>query len=181
MHQEPRQECLDEEDGENDEDRRKVDPAGPPGGQQPPEGAQDRLGRAVEKLDDRVARVRVHPRDHRRDDDEPLDHGEDREEHVEDGGQEGTAEVHAPPLGPKRAVPIRTSVEPSSTATSKSWLIPIESSAKGLPKRPASRSRISRSWRNQGRAADGSSANGGTVMRPRTSRCWQSSALAASA
>ena len=31
-------------------------------------------------------------------------------------------------LAPKIAVPTRTSVAPSSTATSKSWLIPIESS-----------------------------------------------------
>ena len=61
---------------------------------------------------------------------------------------------------PKSAVPTRTCVEPSSTATSKSWLIPMESSGKRLPKRSASRSRISLSRRKYGRAPSGSVGEG---------------------
>ena len=63
---------------------------------------------------------------------------------------------------PKIAVPTRTIVAPSSIATSKSWLMPIESSAAGRPGSPAatSASRRSRSCRNHGRESSGFSGNG---------------------
>src|SRR5262245_50980077 len=55
---------------------------------------------------------------------------------------------------PKIAVPTRIIVEPSAMATSKSWLIPIESSRTKAPGTPSSTSRSlsSRNCRNQGRA-----------------------------
>ena len=71
------------------------------------------------------------------------------------------------PRGPKRAVPTRTSVAPSSTATAKSWLMPIESSGSGRPKRSASRSRTRAARRKCGRDFSGSASKGGTAIRPR--------------
>ena len=55
-------------------------------------------------------------------------------------------------LSPKMAAPMRTSVAPSSIATSKSWVMPIESSRK------SSASRSSRNRRKYGRAFSFSSA-----------------------
>src|SRR5207237_933796 len=60
--------------------------------------------------------------------------------------------------------PTRIAVAPSSIATSKSALMPIDSS--GSPAASPS----SRSARNQGRACSGSAVAGGTAMSPRTSR-----------
>src|SRR5205807_1902600 len=75
--------------------------------------------------------------------------------------------------GPKTAVPTRTSVAPSSIATSKSPLMPIESSASPC------RSPSLRSVRNHGRAPSASGASGGIAMSPRT-RTWPSAATASS-
>src|SRR5205814_2011294 len=75
--------------------------------------------------------------------------------------------------GPKTAVPTRTSVAPSSIATSKSPLMPIESSASPC------RSPSLRSARNHGRAPSASGASGGIAMSPRT-RTWPSPATAPS-
>src|SRR5690606_20112979 len=74
--------------------------------------------------------------------------------------------VHAR-LGPKRDVPIRTIVEPSSTATSKSLLIPIESHSMLTPGMPASATASARrrSSRKAGWAAAGSSTGGAMVIR----------------
>ena len=72
-------------------------PAGESGGR-----GEGGLGRAVEELHDRVARIRVHPRDHGRDDHEPLDHRQDGEDHVEDGGPESAPDVHAGPRAEER-------------------------------------------------------------------------------
>src|SRR5204862_3115589 len=66
--------------------------------------------------------------------------------------------------GPKIAVPTRTIVAPSSTATSKSPLIPMERSG-----RPSSRPSNAKR-RNTGRTSSASSTAGATVIRPRTSR-----------
>src|SRR5712671_3276693 len=60
-------------------------------------------------------------------------------------------------------------VAPSSTATSKSALIPIDSSAPNLGRWPRSRSDSSRRARNVGRAFSGRSSSRPIVMRPRTS------------
>ena len=58
-------------------------------------------------------------------------------------------------------------VAPSSTAASKSWLIPIESSApREQPRRRAPAPRSARSRRKKGRAASVSSRKGGSTMRP---------------
>src|ERR1039458_8710845 len=62
---------------------------------------------------------------------------------------------------PNRAVPTRTQVEPSSMAVSRSWDMPMESSAR--PCACAS----SRSFRKYPRGASGSSDQGGIVIRPR--------------
>src|SRR5947209_1358664 len=64
--------------------------------------------------------------------------------------------------GPKIAVPTRTMVAPSSTAISKSPLIPIDSS--GSPWRSASL----RSERNQPRASSARSTAGGIAISPRS-------------
>src|SRR6266511_2249481 len=160
----------DEDDREDHQERREVDASRAAGRKQAPERTQDRLRGPVEELHDRVARVGVHPGDDRGDDDEPLNDREDGEAHVQDRAHECAADVHAPDLSPKSSVPIRTSVDPSSTATSKSWLIPMDNSGKGLPKRSASRSRISFNRWKYGRASSGSVVKGGTAMRPRTSR-----------
>ena len=66
------------------------------------------------------------------------------------------------------AVPTRIIVEPSCTATSKSWLMPIESSRRRSGGTPtaASPSRSSRRRRNQGRASSGLSASGGSSISP---------------
>src|SRR6185295_14505971 len=73
---------------------------------------------------------------------------------------------------PKIAVPIRTWLAPSSIATSKSSLIPIESQP-GKPAhsgRSASSSRSSRSCRNQDREASAGPPRGGMAIRPRIFR-----------
>src|SRR5690606_21749976 len=79
--------------------------------------------------------------------------------------------VHAG-LGPNSAEPIRTIVEPSSTATSKSLLIPIESHSMLTPRMPASAtcSASRRSSRKTGRTVSGSSVHGAMVIKPRTAR-----------
>src|SRR5207249_40751 len=75
--------------------------------------------------------------------------------------------------GPKIAVPTRTIVAPSSIATSKSPLIPIESS------RSPWRSRSFASVRNQTRASAGSRPSGGITISPRT-LTWSSFVTASS-
>ena len=94
--------------------------------------------------------------DQRGDDDDPLQTLQRVQQDVDDGAGRRTAHVHAASRGPKRAVPIRTSVEPSSTATAKSWLIPIESSGSGRPNCAASWPRSSMSRRKYGRDFSGS-------------------------
>src|ERR1051326_38095 len=73
---------------------------------------------------------------------------------------------------PKMAVPIRTQVEPSSIAISKSCDMPMESSLISMAGkwRAAIRSRSSRRRRKYGRDDSASSPNGGMAMRPRTRR-----------
>src|SRR5262245_24188882 len=84
---------------------------------------------------------------------------------------------------PNIAVPTRTSVAPSWMATSKSWLIPIDSSWSRDPSMPllTSRSRISRRCRKYGRARSGSSNHGGSSIRPFRRAARQSSAACAMA
>ena len=90
--------------------------------------------------------------------------------------------LHHASLGPNRAVPTRTSVAPSSIATSKSADIPIESSRRPAPPgRSRSASRSARSRANAGRVASGSSETSGTVMRPATRRCPSGAQAASSA
>src|SRR3972149_622536 len=70
--------------------------------------------------------------------------------------------------GPKSAVPRRPWVAPPSMATSKSWLIPMESSRIALRarrRRPIS-SASSRRRRKKGRTRSGGSRKGGMVIRP---------------
>ena len=55
--------------------------------------------------------------------------------------------------GPKSAVPTRTSVEPSSSPISRSWVIPIEQTASSC-----------RSTRERSRANAGRAASGGAVF-----------------
>src|SRR6266545_562433 len=104
--------------------------------------------------------------------DEPLD---ERLPHVA-GAEEGhtpALDAHAPASvppalagrGPKMAEPTRTMVAPSSMATSKSPLMPMEQCSS-----PAA-SRSSRSRLNQGRDASAVSVAGGMHMSPRTSSC----------
>src|SRR6266496_1226619 len=64
--------------------------------------------------------------------------------------------------GPKIAVPTRTRVAPSSTATSKSAVMPIDSARRSPPRRRAS----SASRRNSGRVASAEGAGGGMSIRP---------------
>ena len=64
-------------------------------------------------------------------------------------------------LEPNIAVPTRTTVAPSSIATSKSWLMPIDSSPPGMIL-----SRIPQSRLKYGRVASGSSKNGGNIIKP---------------
>src|SRR5262249_11710673 len=81
-------------------------------------------------------------------------------------GADDTELPHAAPFrGPQIAVPTRTSVAPSSIATSKSALIPIESSLSVSA--PSWRSRSWRSAAKKGRTASGPSG-GGMVIKPRT-------------
>src|SRR4029077_17093020 len=95
---------------------------------------------------------------------EPLD---ERLAHVA-GAQEAdgaSLDRHPPPRGgrgPKMAVPTRTTVAPSSIATSKSLLMPIDSSV-----RPCCSPSL-RSARNQTRESSGSFPSGGIAMSPRT-------------
>src|SRR5512134_3427198 len=133
VQEEVREKDLQKEDQQDDENGGEVDSARFLRGQDLPERPEDRLGRAVEKLHDRIARIGVHPGDHGGDDHEPLHDRQDREEDLEHRSQKRASDVHAAFLGPKSAVPTRTSVAPSSTATSKSWLIPIESSGIARP------------------------------------------------
>src|SRR5215813_10309962 len=83
---------------------------------------------------------------------------------------------HKSPLpylrAPKSAVPMRTNVAPSSIATSKSSLMPIERSLKLPPAAPARRasSRKPRRRRKKGRASSGLSENGGTAINPLSSK-----------
>ena len=83
----------------------------------------------------------------------------------------GAAAPAGQPREPKIAVPTRTIVAPSSMATSKSWLMPIESSrsiAAGDATRPRGGHAVPRSRRNHGRAASGSSRRGGSSISPTT-------------
>src|SRR5262245_1601966 len=84
---------------------------------------------------------------------------------------------------PKIAVPTRTSVAPSWMATSKSWLMPIESSWSLDASMPlvTSRSRMSRRRRKYGRASSGSSNQGGSSIRPLNRAARHSSAACAMA
>src|SRR5581483_6610354 len=72
----------------------------------------------------------------------------------------------------KSTVPSRTCVAPSSTATSKSLLIPIDrySTRWALPSSPRSRSRSSRSATKVGRHAS-ASCSAAMVISPRSSSC----------
>src|SRR5262245_42047192 len=65
---------------------------------------------------------------------------------------------------PNSAEPIRTIVAPSSMAISKSWLMPMDSSARS--KRVAR----SRSFRKNGLTSSAFSRNGGMAINPRNSR-----------
>src|SRR5438445_804701 len=77
------------------------------------------------------------------------------------------------PRPPNSARPSRSSVAPSSTATGKSSLIPIERWGSSTPRRVWARSRSSRSTRKWGRDASGPSGGEGIAIRPsRRSSGW---------
>ncbi len=86
--------------------------------------------------------------------------GGDLEGEVGECAGAGGAHWGARGLGPKSALPMRTWVAPSSTAISKSSLMPIERSPRNSskPGARATRSRSSASARNQGRDCSGASA-----------------------
>src|SRR6266542_4133450 len=138
-----RQHALDEKNEQNHEQWGEIDSAGPPRGQDPAKGAENRFRRAIEKANDRVARVRADPRDQSGEDHEPLHDRQSQKEKVGESSSGRSAEIQAGSREPNKTVPRRTSVEPSSTATSKSWLIPIETSGNARPNRSCSRSRTS--------------------------------------
>src|SRR5712664_2655025 len=76
------------------------------------------------------------------------------------------------PRCPNSAVPTRTSVAPSSIATSKSWDIPIDRTGNATPSFLAKSSRNSRKLRKYGRTRSASSKNGGIHISPASSnRC----------
>src|SRR5260370_35117696 len=58
-----RQHALDEKNEQDDEQWGEIDSAGPPRGQDPAKGTENRFRRAVEKANDRVAGIRADPRD----------------------------------------------------------------------------------------------------------------------
>ena len=72
-------------------------------------------------------------------------------------------------LSPNTARPTRTMVAPSSIATSKSSVIPIESSRRRNPLRAARVSRISRRREKYGRQRSALGAGGGIAISPATS------------
>src|SRR5437762_2919265 len=85
------------------------------------------------------------------------------------------------PRPPKSARPSRSNVAPSSTATGKSSLIPIERWGSSTPRRVWARSRSSRSTRKWGREASERAGAGGIAMRPsRRSPEWPRTASATS-
>src|SRR2546425_2157824 len=70
------------------------------------------------------------------------------------------------PRPPKSARPSRSNVAPSSTATEKSLLIPIERWGSSTPRRVWARSRSSRKGREWGRGASGRGGGGGVAITP---------------
>ena len=82
---------------------------------------------------------------------------------------------------PKIAVPTRTSVAPSWIATSKSWLMPIDSSRKRARRcHPPPAGRAARAAaRKYGRACSGSSNHGGSSISPFSRAARQSRAARA--
>src|SRR5215208_1573217 len=72
-------------------------------------------------------------------------------------------------LAPNSAVPMRTRVAPSSTAISKSFVMPIDSSVAGCPT-SASTSRAARAAAKVGRSTRSSSVNCAIVITPLTRR-----------
>src|SRR5215831_10175350 len=94
--------------------------------------------------------------------------------------------VHHTGLAPKRIVPKRTCVAPSSTATSKSLDMPIDSAVASWPA-AQSWSRAARAPAKTRRKVDSSASSGAIVMTPRTripssfDRCSPSAATSAGA
>src|SRR5215469_1167054 len=82
---------------------------------------------------------------------------------------------------PNTARPTRTMVAPSSIATSKSSVMPIESSPKRKPLRAARVSRISRKRVKYGRECSARCAGGGIAISPATSTWSRTSASRRSA
>src|SRR6266568_5914195 len=68
--------------------------------------------------------------------------------------------------GPNNAVPRRTTVAPSSIATSKSPLMPMLNSGSDAPSRSSQRCFNSCNWRKIGRTFSGSGDQGAMVIRP---------------
>ena len=79
---------------------------------------------------------------------------------------------------PKIAVPTRTIVAPSSMATSKSWLMPIESSREAIGRHAARDQLVAQVPQpaEPGARVFGSSGIGGTIISPRRSTARASSA-----
>ncbi len=102
--------------------------------------------------------------------------GRDRERVA--GRRSAIAERYAQTRSPKSALPTRTSVAPHATATSRSCVMPMESSGSSPAPPCSSRSRASAS--KYGRAPSGSSVCGGTVIRPRSTSVRASRRTAAS-
>ena len=78
-----------------------------------------------------------------------------------------TTDAVRPSCAPRRSrCPRARASRPSSTATSKSWLMPIDSSEPSSSASAAPRSRSSRSRRKRARAARDRPSKGGRIIRP---------------
>src|SRR4051794_35260018 len=157
---------------EHDEqhERREVDRSAR--GQKASNRCQQRLRRLEQKTADRPVVRRIDPADQDPADNKQPQHGEQQLDDGEEEAGHGRPSIGLPQAGgrsPNRTRPTRTTVAPSSTATSKSSLMPIDSAAPicGVCLRNAWES--SRSARNVGRARSGSDAGRPPVIRPRIS------------
>src|SRR5260370_12731503 len=92
-----RQHALDEKNEQDDEQWGEIDSAGPPRGQDPAKGTENRFRRAVEKANDRVAGIRADPRDESGEDHEPLYDRQCQKEKIGESSPRGAAAAQAGP------------------------------------------------------------------------------------